>query len=687
MRPSRARRVATAAVLALAAAALAGRAAAADATDAVVLAARSAEPRGPDVAVAPSGRAVAAWTQRSGDGFAVVARVRTGRAAGWAPADRVSGVTATRPLGPVVAMADDGRAVAVWRAPGGAVRSASLGATARRGWAAAPVASGPGEGFAAATVAIGSGGATAAWADRLDGRWRVHRAVRPARGAPWAADPPLDLVAAGVAPAGAALPPAIGASGRGRVAVVWPARTPVPGRGGEVGPGGPAVLAPPGRVAATVHRGAAGWEPAAELSATGGQADLAVSGRGEVAVVWVQDGNALQAAVRGAAADGWPAPEALAGPEAGAPAPSLPQVAVNDEGYALVAWASGADGPGGLSVRARVRSGASGLWDRERVVYDGFAFFSVLDLATLEAAIDEQRVGHLAWLDPEGPGSATVHAASGGLAGWRSAARVSVMEDLNEPAMAVSARGGGVLATPGAEAVGGPNIRMLAAGFPRPPRFTATRAQLVVNQRISQAAVRRVNAALERLDGRVGPAHIRGGTLPAAAFGDGVRVEGAPTGEPAPALAIEPLAVARPGARAPGGVRWSASQLRINQRVSQAAVARAAFGRQLVELGLTGANVADGAIGRRHLLPGLRIAAAVPVATPLPESPVLRRPVRRAARVQLTAEQLRINQRISQAAVLRANWLVERLEGGLRGEDFRAGGLRAEDLEPAAPGG
>ena len=49
---------------------------------------------------------------------------------------------------------------------------------------------------------------------------------------------------------------------------------------------------------------------------------------------------------------------------------------------------------------------------------------------------DDFRVGHLAWLDPEGPGSATVHAASGGTGGWTSAARIQIGEDLNEPALA-----------------------------------------------------------------------------------------------------------------------------------------------------------------------------------------------------------------------------------------------------------
>jgi hypothetical protein len=48
--------------------------------------------------------------------------------------------------------------------------------------------------------------------------------------------------------------------------------------------------------------------------------------------------------------------------------------------------------------------------------------------------------------------------------------------------------------------------------------------------------------------------------------------------------------------------------------------------------------------------------------------------------VTLSAAQLRINQRIAQQAVLRTNWLIERIEGGLRAADFRAAGLRAEDL-------
>ena len=71
---------------------------------------------------------------------------------------------------------------------------------------------------------------------------------------------------------------------------------------------------------------------------------------------------------------------------------------------------------------------------------------------------------------------------------------------------------------------------------PAPGRVRLAAAQLRINQRISQAAVRRVNAVRARLDGRPAPA--------ARPAGSGRRV------------------------------RLSAAQLRINQRISQAAVRR-----------------------------------------------------------------------------------------------------------------
>jgi hypothetical protein len=75
------------------------------------------------------------------------------------------------------------------------------------------------------------------------------------------------------------------------------------------------------------------------------------------------------------------------------------------------------------------------------------------------------------------------------------------------------------------------------------------------------------------------------------------------------------------------------------------------------------------------------VASAVPSSEPLPFSPEFLPGTSGRDRITLTPRQLQINQRIAQQAVLRSNWLVERIEGGLRGTDFRPAGLRAEDLE------
>jgi hypothetical protein len=50
--------------------------------------------------------------------------------------------------------------------------------------------------------------------------------------------------------------------------------------------------------------------------------------------------------------------------------------------------------------------------------------------------------------------------------------------------------------------------------------------------------------------------------------------------------------------------------------------------------------------------------------------------------VTLSARQLRINQRISQAAVRRSNRLIAHLERGLDARDFRPASLGALDLAP-----
>ena len=118
-------------------------------------------------------------------------------------------------------------------------------------------------------------------------------------------------------------------------------------------------------------------------------------------------------------------------------------------------------------------------------------------------------------------------------------------------------------------------------------RVTLSRGQLRINQRISQAAIRRVNALIARFEGR-----------------------------PAP----------DPGQPQSGTITLSRAQLLINQRISQAAVRRVNALTARVE-------------GREPPEPGGPTGGTV----------------------TLSARQLLINQRISQAAVRRVNALDERI--------------------------
>jgi hypothetical protein len=552
-----------------------------------------------------------------------------------------------------------GGAIALWRMPGGAVQSGSLAAGRTTGWVRRTVTT-AGEGFVSPSLSAQP--AIAAWADRSGpgGVWRARRAHLV--GDVWSVAPPLDLAAAGLVPPGAAdTPPDVAVGARGDAGVVWP------------GPAGPPVPAPDARVSVALWpRGAQGWGPPAVLSEQGNHGDVALGPAGHAGVAWVER-DAVEVAFKEPADPAWPAPETLAGGLTATPA--FPHLAIEAEGYAVAAWG---DTQGDLSLRARTRSGASGLWGPERTVYDDFSFFSVLELANLHAAIDDHRAAYLAWTDPEGPGSASALAARATGGDWAIAAALPILEDIDETALAATARGGALLLTPRARVIDEPHIDLVGAAFPPPPRFTLSASQLRTNQRISQAAVRRSNAALARLAAVRGD-DIRDGTLDASRFGPGVVIEGTPTGATVPPGTIPPVQVAPPG---PGGgtVRLTAAQLRTNQRISRAALLRSGFGRTLLGLGLTGAQVVDGTIGAGELLPGLRVARADPDPAPLPPSPVFRPGTSGTGRVTLSAQQLRINQRIAQQAVLRTNWLIERIEGGLRAVDFRAAGLRAEDL-------
>ena len=223
------------------------------------------------------------------------------------------------------------------------------------------------------------------------------------------------------------------------------------------------------------------------------------------------------------------------------------------------------------------------------------------------------------------------------------------------------------------------------------PRLRATRRQLLINQRISQAAVRRLNLLQRILDDGLERADLRPGGLGAAAFGPGVTVNvapGAPSAVPPP-LARRPTTPEAPRRR-PGAaarVRLAASQLLVNQRVSQAAVRRANGLERRLDAGLTGGDLRPGAVGPDRLAAGVSLTGAT-TATPSPPTTtnVAAASRRRGGTVRLTSAQLLVNQRISQAAVRRANALAERLAEGLVTTDFRRGSIGAESLDPALRG-
>ncbi|MDX6555031.1 MAG: hypothetical protein QOD86_1226 [Miltoncostaeaceae bacterium] len=232
----------------------------------------------------------------------------------------------------------------------------------------------------------------------------------------------------------------------------------------------------------------------------------------------------------------------------------------------------------------------------------------------------------------------------------------------------------------------------LCAAVPEPaPRHPAHRAvrltagQLLVNQRIAQAALRRAAAIEAWLDAGITADDLCGGGIGGDVLGAGIVTGGTPPGTaPAPARP-RPLVLSPPLRRDPSpDLVVSARQLLTGQRIAQIALLRVRALERRLEAGLTGGDLRDGAVSQAKLAPGLGVLSARPAPEPPPPTgtaPIA--PLRRGAgRVASTAAQLRVNQRIAQAAVRSANALTRRLQRGLTGGDFQAGSITAVDLAP-----
>ena len=96
--------------------------------------------------------------------------------------------------------------------------------------------------------------------------------------------------------------------------------------------------------------------------------------------------------------------------------------------------------------------------------------------------------------------------------------------------------------------------------------------QLLISQRISQAAVRRANALQARLNNGLTGGDLRSGAVTAAKVAVGLTVLSSVAGQDQPA---SKTIVAPPGPRTgAANVTLSANQILINQRIAQAAVRR-----------------------------------------------------------------------------------------------------------------
>ncbi len=204
--------------------------------------------------------------------------------------------------------------------------------------------------------------------------------------------------------------------------------------------------------------------------------------------------------------------------------------------------------------------------------------------------------------------------------------------------------------------------------------------KLLINQRISQATILRANAIETKLDAGLEGADIRDGALAFTKFASSVTLVGAqgvvdPAPNPRRALDVPPLPAPSGNALTP-----SATQLRTNQRIAQAAVRRANALAVRVNGELTGGDLQLFALTPAKLAPGIQIVAFLDQPRPAPSRTIIAPASIGGGTVQLSDNQLRINQRISQAAIRRLNELRDQIETGLTGDAFADGTFTGSNL-------
>ena len=200
--------------------------------------------------------------------------------------------------------------------------------------------------------------------------------------------------------------------------------------------------------------------------------------------------------------------------------------------------------------------------------------------------------------------------------------------------------------------------------------------QLRTNQRIGQAAIRRLNAIQKWLDGGVVGRDLCGGTLGPRELGAGL--DQAPGAAPIPSKA-DPRELQIATASGSGTITLTPGQLRINQRIYRAALLRARALDKRLSGRLTGGDLVDGTLETgRFAIPLTRTAtsAAAPAASETDAVSLSDK----GTPIVLSAGQLKTNQRIAQQAVREANALRAKIQRGLVGTNFAENSVTTADV-------
>ena len=434
----------------LVAVATAGTAAAAGRTwhPALTITPRGAEPGDPSAAAGTGGEALAAFSSTIKGRSRVEARVRDPANAPWVPVV-LSGTFPTAPAPPAAAIETAGRAVVAWRIPGGAIRSA-VRDRPHGDWRVVPVA--PGSvvdddlGFRSALATMDSADRSAAliWAERAGGAWTVRAARRAGTGAAWAETPPLAL-------GPGAAEPSLALSPDGTAAAAWTV-PPAPG------------FFVTGPLHAAVRSTEGAWSAITPLAADGARIPSAAAGDdGRAAVAWEDRSAATPQVTVAEAGLGtvWGAPQPVAPGEA-------PRVGANASGDLVLSW-GGVGNPFATPILAAVKpTGAP--WPAPSQLSPGE------DLTWVEASLARVAIGgtgrgFVAFLDQEGPGSATAALAAARPGESWTTAEVPVGADLFGIALSASSGGNGLAVLPSESADG---RALKAADFDSYPRPVLT---------------------------------------------------------------------------------------------------------------------------------------------------------------------------------------------------------------------